>query len=78
MILRIYNKISINKQDQQVTQTINQAKQMISKMYNKISINSQYQQFTQAINKKYIEEQNFFCDNLKIFQNLTGRLAIIF
>ena len=69
MILRIYNKISINSQNQQVTQIINQTKKMISKMNNKISINSQYQQFTQAINQKYIEEQNFFCDNLNFLSN---------
>jgi len=67
MILRKYNKLSINSQNQQIS--LNQIKIMISRIYNKISINNQYQKFTQAINQKYIEEQNFFCDNLNFLSN---------
>lgn len=40
-----------------------------NKLINRQSINNNYKKFTQNICNKYKEEQEFFCDNIKIFND---------
>ena len=66
-------KETIEKQEEKIkSQEYNfkEINEKYIKIFNRISINNQInKEFNQDINDKYIEEQNYFCDNQNIFNN---------